>query len=92
MPANRPLAATLFHGPSGRKLARVILTHPRVETVGPLKLPCITHRFTVVDAATPDWWVAESEVLVRAQDGWQAVGRLLAPPAEPSGMGALAIG
>ena len=75
------VAATLYHGPTGRKLARVILEELKFQPdhVGSNQ---IQRHFKLIDASAGSRWPDQVEVFVRSVSGWQAVARVTSWPGQ----------
>ena len=72
------VAATLY-GPSGRKLACVLLEDLRFRPT-PVGGNQIVRCFKFIGNVPPQNWREQAEVFVRSMTGWQAIARVTAWP------------
>ncbi|MCA9983924.1 MAG: hypothetical protein KDE09_05310 [Anaerolineales bacterium] len=81
------VAATLY-GPTGRKLARVLLEDLRFRPA-PVGGNQIERNFKFIGNVPPQNWRDQAEVFVRSMTGWQAIARVTAWPSAETAHGVM---
>lgn len=81
--------AIIYDGENGKELAKIVLNGYNIAAGGPLGKTGAMRSFCVLDGDLWDHWSESRLLMIRAEDGRVADGRVAALPAEEDSFGLL---